>query len=145
MKMLLRVAAVVAIMVLGIPAAIQAQTPSPQLQSKLTPQLTLTWLKSLTISPASVRAGNDATGTVTLLRPAIEEMRIGITITGGTQIEGGFWGLGGILVDGDVIVPAGSDRGTFWIKTSPTGGARTITIVARYAKETKSVSFAATK
>ena len=140
MKMLLRVMAVLAVVGLGIPAAIQAQTPQPKLQ----PQLTLTWLKSMTISPASVRAGGDATGTVTLLRPAIEEMRIGISITGGTQTEGGFWGLGNILVDGDVIVPAGSDRGTFWIKSSTTGGARTITIVARYAKESKSASFTTT-
>jgi hypothetical protein len=72
-------------------------------------------------------------------------MVIGIAIQGGNQIEGGFWGLGSILVDGDVIVPAGSDRGTFWIKTSRTGGAQTITIVARYAKESKSVSFATRK
>ena len=72
-------------------------------------------------------------------------MTIGVRIQGGTQIEGGFWGHGGILVDGDVIVPAGSDRGTFWIKTSRTGGAQTITIIAGYAKESKSASFATTK
>lgn len=141
MKIALRVMAVIAILGVGIPAATQAQTPQP----KLTPQLTLTWLKSMTISPASVTAGGEATGTVTLLRPAVEDMVISISIQGGEQIEGGFWGLGAILVDGDVIVPAGSNRGTFWIKTSRTGAAQTITIVARYAKEIKSASFTATR
>lgn len=141
MKMLLRVMAVLAVVGLGIPAVIQAQTPQP----KLTPQLTLTWLKSMTVNPPSVSAGGDATGTVVLLRPAIEDMNIGVSIQGGTPIEGGFWGLGGILVDGGVTVPAGSDRGTFWIKTSRTGGLRTITIVARYGKESKSASFTTTK
>lgn len=141
MKVIPGVIAVIAALSLGTAAPVESQTPQP----KLTPQLTLTWLKSMTISPSSVRSGGEATGTVTLLRPAIEEMRIGISITGGTQMEGGFWGLGNILVDGDVIVPAGSDRGTFWIKSSTTGGARTITIVARYAKESKSASFTTTK
>lgn len=141
MKIALRVMAVIAILGVGIPAATQAQTPQP----KLTPQLTLTWLKSMTISPASVTAGGEATGTVILLRPAVADMNIGISIQGGEQIEGGFWGLGAILVDGDVIVPAGSNRGTFWIKTSRTGAAQTITIVARYAKEIKSASFTATR
>lgn len=141
MKVLLRVLAVIAVSGLGIPAAIQAQTPQP----KLTPQLTLTWLKSVTISPSSVSAGGDATGTVILLRPAIEDMNISVSIQGGAPIEGGFWGLGGILVGGGATVPAGSDRGTFWIKTSRTGGVQTITIVARYGKESKSASFATRK
>ena len=137
MKMLPRVIAVLAVLSLGNAAPVESQTP----QLKPAPNLTLTWLKSMTISPTSVGVGGDATGTVVLLRPAIEDMTIGVRIQGGTQIEGGFWGLGGILVDGDVIVPAGSDRGTFWIKTSRSGGAQTITIIAGYARESRSATF----
>jgi hypothetical protein len=141
MKKLLTVTAAIAVLGLGFPATMQAQTPLP----KLPPQPKLRWLGSVTISPASVRAGNDATGKVTLLRPAIEDMTIAISIPGGTPIDGGFWVLGGILVGGNATIPAGSDRGTFWIKSSATAGARTITIVASYATETKSASFATTR
>jgi len=127
--------ALVAALVVGIPAAIQAQTP--QLK---TPTLTLQWLQSVSIKPASVTAGSQATGTVILLRPAIADMTVAISIDGGTMIEGGLWNLDGNLVTARANIAAGSDRGTFQFFASQQSPARTYTIVARYAKEMKSTT-----
>ena len=63
MKMRLRtIAAVAALLGMSLAATAQAQTPLP----KTGPQLTLTWLGSLTLSPTTVVQGSDVTGTVVI-------------------------------------------------------------------------------
>lgn len=138
MKTALRMTAWVAVMALCIPAGLQAQAPQP----KLSPQLTLSWLHSVSISPSTVTRGGQATGTVTLLRPAVADMVVAISIAGGTEIEGGLWMLDGNLVSNRANIAAGSDRGTFHFYSSAQSPAKSYTIVARYAKESKSTAVA---
>jgi hypothetical protein len=92
--------AIVAVLCLGAGAAIQAQTPQPQPQPKLQakPSLTLKWLRSLTPDPATVTPGQDSTGTVTLLRPAIQEMKFSVFLNGAQPIEGGVQLLNNVLM-----------------------------------------------
>lgn len=141
MKTLMKVAALAAIMGFGVAAAIQAQTP----QMKPKPSLTLSWLHSVSVSPATVAPGGQATGTVILLRPAVADMVVAVSLAGGTEIEGGLWMLEGNLVSNRASIAAGSDRGTFHFYSSAQSPAKTYTIVARYAKESKSTTVTVTR
>jgi hypothetical protein len=121
-----------------------AQTPLPKTQ----PNLTLKWLSKLTVSPASVTAGTSITGTVVLLRPAIENLVVGLSLSSSRPIEGNILAADGAVSPGSVTVPKGSDRATFTIGTSnPSGwtGSKTFTLGAAYGSERLSTSFTVTK
>lgn len=145
MKMRLRtIAAVAALLGMSLAATAQAQTPLP----KTGPQLTLTWLGSLTLSPTTVVQGSDVTGTVVLLRPAISNLTVGLGLSGANYIEGNILAADGAVMPSQVTVPAGSDRATFKIATTKpksTTGSKTFTVTASYGAERKSASFTTTQ
>jgi hypothetical protein len=141
MKVNSRMIAIVAVLLgMSLPAVTLAQTPLP----KIPPKLTLLWLRSLTLSPTTVSAGVDVTGTITLERPAISDLSVGLQLSGATPIEGNIWVADGAIVQGNVTVPAGSDRATFKITTArpkSTTGSKTFTVTGAYAAERVSASF----
>ena len=145
MRMHLRMIAVVAaLFVIALGPVAQAQTPLP----KTGPQLTLTWLGSLTLSPTTVVQGSEITGTVILLRPAISNLTVGLGLSGATAVEGNIWVADGAIMPSQVTIPAGSDRASFKISTSKpqsTTGSKTFTVTAAYGAERKSASFTTTQ
>lgn len=122
----------------------QAQTPLP----RTNPKLTLPWLGSLTLNPATVLQGTDVTGTVVLLRPAISNLTVGLGLSGASLIEGGLLMADGAAMAYQVTVPTGSDRATFTISTFKprnTTGTKTFTVTATYGAERKTASFTTTQ
>jgi hypothetical protein len=138
------IAAVAALLGMGLAATAQAQTPLP----KTKPPLTLTWLGSLTLSPTTVVQGSDVTGTVILLRPAISNLTVGLGLSGANYIEGNILAADGAVMSSQVTVPAGADRATFKISTArpqSTTGSKTYTVTASYGAERKTASFTTTQ
>lgn len=136
-----RTAALAALLAVGLSTATQAQTPKLQ----PAPSLQLKWLHSLTISPTTVPGGTSATGTVTLLRPAVSRMEILMRLVGGGDTDGGVSWLEGNWVEMAAYIPAGSDRATFVIGTSAESAPRTLTIEVRYAQEVRTATLSTTR
>ncbi len=132
-----------AIALLGVTLsiAVPAQTPLP----KSAPNLTIRWLSSMAVSPASATAGTKFTGTVKLARRAASDLRVDLSLTGGTAIEGVGFALDGVIVPQFVTVPAGRDQATFTITTSGTAGtwigSKMFTAKASYSSERLSAGF----
>jgi hypothetical protein len=123
-----------------LPAA-QAQTPVP----KVPPDLPIGRLKTVTISPASVVAGANLTGTVKLTRPAVGNLKVALALDGAALlVEGGVWNLKGVEVPLGLQVPDGRDQATFAIKTVRTDswvGPNIFTITAKHGAESLSAKF----
>ena len=138
------ISSVAAIIGIGLALVAQGQTPLP----KTTPQLTMRWLNSLTVSPTTVPAGTELTGTIILLRPAVSSLTVGLALSGATPVEGNIWVADGAIMQSSVTVPARSDRATFTITTSKptsTTGSKTFTVTGSYAAERVSASFTTTQ
>jgi len=141
MHTLFRTATVAALLGFGLSTATLAQTPKLQVQ----PNLTLKWLNSLTISPATVPGGTSATGTVTLLRPAVAAMLLDLKLVNAIHTDSGVWLQDGNYVQMVLSIPAGSDRGTFSVFTTAESAPRTLTVEVRYGKEMRSASVSTTR
>ena len=127
----------------GLPAISPAQTPVPNIPQKIT----MPWLASLKLSPTTVVAGVDVTGTITLLRPALSNLTVGLGLSGANPIEGGILAADGAIMQSSVTVPVGSDHATFKITTAkPTGtaGSKTFTVTGSYAAERVTATFTIT-
>lgn len=138
------IAAVAALLGMSLAVTAEAQTPLP----RTSPQLTLPWLGSLTLSRTTVTQGTDVTGTVVLLRPAVSNLTVGLGLSGATPIEGNILVADGAIMSSQVTVPAGSDRATFTITTFKplnTTGSKTYTVTAAYGTERKAASFTTTQ
>jgi hypothetical protein len=117
-----------------------AQTPIP----KTPPQLTIKWLASLTLSPTSVGPGAHVTGTVVLLRPAVSDLEIGLSLSESNPVEGNILAADGAVMPSLVTVRAGSDRATFTISTTAPRNAtraKIFAVGAAYGTERLSSSF----
>lgn len=125
----------------GLTAPVHAQIqPLPTVQ----PKPTLLWLASLSLSPTSVTQGNTVTGTVTLLRAALSDMTISLSLSGATAVEGNIFAADGAVMPGTLKIPAGSSKATFVISTSKptsTTGSKTYTVNAMYGNEKLTSSF----
>lgn len=124
----------------------QAQTPVPS----TVPKLTLQWLAGLSLSKSDVPLGANVVGTVTLLRPALSNLRVTLSMVGAAPILSGSGSLSAVgfriapnaQSSFDITIPAGHDRATFGIDTS--GALANIPIQgygieARYGSEFRSV------
>jgi hypothetical protein len=133
MNSLFRAAALAALLTVGLSTATQAQTP----KMPTAPSISLQWLKSLTINPDTVTNVGSATGTVTLLRPAIKDMAIELSIVGG-YLDEAFSTLNGVIIFNRVFVRAGTDRIDFAFMGST--GLGTLTVAARYGQESRTAT-----
>jgi hypothetical protein len=109
-----------------------------------TPNLTIRWLAGISVSPTSVTSGRDITGTVTLLRNAVSNTTVGLSLSGATPIEGNIWNSSGVLMPAQVTILAGRSTGTFTIKTPTTAtwkGSKSFTVGASLGSERVSTSF----
>jgi len=140
---------VVVLLASGLPAISQGQTIDlTKTPVDTRPKVTLLWLGSLTVAPTTVAAGSSVTGTVTLLRPAVSNLTVAISIDGATAIEGNIYIADGAISPGSVTVPAGSDKATFTITTSKpksTAGSKTFKVNGAYGTERVSASFTTTQ
>jgi hypothetical protein len=121
-------------------AVAAAQTLVP----KAPPNLTILWLKSLSFNPASANVGGTITGTVTLMRPAVGSLQVGLNLSGAQPVEGGLWALDGVVMPNKVTVQAGSDKGTFTIASSSSvtwTGTKSFTVAATNGSERLSGTF----
>jgi hypothetical protein len=144
----IRLAIAVLAATLAAPAAI-AQAPPPKappVKAEPPPQLALRWLAGIGVAPARVTAGSKGVVTVTLLRPAFNDLTVGLSVSPGHPEESGLW----IAADAVFIVPAslrvpkGQDRASFEISTRASGlwsGTRTFTLGASYGGERVSTTF----
>lgn len=108
------------------------------------PTLTLTWLGALTLSPQTVTAGQSITGTVTLLRKAIENLNISLRVDGAEFNEMGVQVIDNVVAPVRVVVSTGTDRATFEVHTSGSTkftGNKTYRITASSGKESLSQTF----
>lgn len=120
----------------------QAQTPT-----NTAPNLTIRWLSGISVNPTSVTSGRDITGTVTLLRNAISNTTVSLTLSGATPIEGNIWISSGVIMPSQITIPAGRSSGTFTIKTPTTPtwkGSKSFTVGAALGSERVSKSFTVT-
>jgi hypothetical protein len=128
---------------IGLPGPAAAQTPLPNFP----PKIELKWLGTLTLSPAShyvsPSAGGQVTGTLTLLRPAINATTVTLSMVGATVAEGPFQLADGVALPYSVSIPAGQSRGTFTILTSKGTwwGTKQFTVNAALGSERVSASF----
>lgn len=135
---MLRITAV--LLVACLPAVTTAQTPVPNTP----PKITLKWLASIAFSPTMAPAGQEFVGTVTLLRPAISNLVVGLNLQGATPVEGNIYVADGAIMSSQVTVPAGSSKATFKVTTSPpasTTGPKSFTVIAAYGPERVSAGF----
>lgn len=124
----------------GLPAATRAQTPLP----KAPPDLTIKWLDTLAVSPASATAGTRFTGTVKLARRAVGDLRVSLGLDGAKAVEGAGFVLDGVIVPQFLVVPNGRDQAAFTITSSGSAtwtGSRAFTVRAYYASEKLSAGF----
>jgi hypothetical protein len=121
-----------------------AMLQAPQIKPTPRPELKIRWLSSVTLNKTTTVGGSvdgDITATVVLLRSAISNLTVNLSLEGALLDEAG------ILVataPTSVTIPAGSDRATFRIRTfsSPnTLAALTATVRARYGDERVSANF----
>jgi hypothetical protein len=139
MNTLIRAAALAAFMTVGLSAA--AQAPAPKIQTP--PNVALKWLDSLTISPATVSNARHAKGTVTLQRPAIQDMAINLCFIGGAPDEA-FCYWKGVLILNRVVIRAGTDRVDFEFWSHESAGTGTVTVEARYQNESRTATLTIT-
>lgn len=138
-----RITRIAVLLIACLPAVTAAQTPVPNTP----PKITMKWLASLAFSPTTAPAGQEFVGTVTLLRPAISNLVVGLNLQGATPVEGGIYVADGAIMSSQVTVPARSSSATFKITTSPpasTTGPKPFTVVAAYGAERLSASFTIT-
>jgi hypothetical protein len=124
-------------------SAAAAQTPA----LNTAPKITLQWLRGVSVAPVSITAGATAKGTVTLLRPAANNMKINLQLSGASPQEA----LSNLQMSGGVVtmptsvtITSGSDRASFDIGTSASGtwaGTKSFSVYATYGSENVSTSF----
>ncbi len=108
------------------------------------PKVQMNWLASLNVNPASVVVGADVIGTVTLLRPAIENMQLSLTLSGAEPNEMGVQVAPNAMAPMRVTVPTGASNATFKITTGAKQGVtlpKSYTISVGYGTESKTASF----
>jgi hypothetical protein len=135
MKSSYRVGLALALLVFGAPSGILAQTP----KLEAAPDLTLKWLKSLTISPATVSDPTVATATITLLRPAIRNMTIMVELVGGPQDET-FSYMNGVSVLRQQVIGQGQSQRTFRFSGNEPITLGPITVRVSYGQETQTAT-----
>jgi hypothetical protein len=121
--------------------AATAVSPVP---SNNIPKLQLNWLASLSLNPTSVVVGGDVIGTVTLLRPAIENMKLSFVVPGAEPNEMGIQVAPNAVAPMALTVPAGASSATFKITTGAKQGVtlpQSYTITVSYGTESKTASF----
>lgn len=126
-----------------------AQTPVPQppaIKPAAPPTMQLPWLQGVTVTPAAVGAGNKATATVTLLRTALNDVKIALQVQPGRLDESGVTvsNDGVVVLPAALTIPKGKDRASVSIDTVASGkwsGTRSYTLEARYGSEVARVSF----
>ena len=89
----LLISIIVVLLGMSLVTVTQAQTPI----QKAPQDLTLMWLYSLAVSPASRAAGTRFTGTVKLMRAAIADTKVDLGLAGSKAVEGA-----GFLLDGSL-------------------------------------------
>lgn len=108
------------------------------------PKVTLKWLSALSLSPQTAKAGQTITGTVVLLRNAIENLTVSLHINGAQVNEIGVQVINNVMAPIRVVIPAGSDRSTFQIQTTANikyTGNKTYQITASLGTESLSQTF----
>jgi hypothetical protein len=126
-----------------LPGTAAAQAPLPN----TAPRIDLKWLASLKLSPAShyvsPSTGGQVTGTLTLLRPAVKDTTVALSMPGATVAEGPFQLADGAAIPYSVSIPARKSQGTFTIITSKGtwSGSRQFTVNATLGSERVSASF----
>jgi hypothetical protein len=108
------------------------------------PKVQLNWLASLSLNPTSVVVGGDVIGTVTLLRPAIENMKLSLVVPGAEPNEMGVQVAPNAVAPMALTVPVGASSATFKITTGAKQGVslpKSYTITASYGTESKTASF----
>lgn len=113
------------------------------LEFKSRPPLTLQWLANVKLSASAVKAGTEITGTVTLLRAAIGEMKVGLMLTPASPVDGPQWAGESAIVVGQLRFAPGRTQRSFTITTFPpkSGASITYTISAAYGAERVSATF----
>ena len=122
----------------------QAATAVSPVPTTNIPKLQLSWLASLSASPASVTVGGDVIGTLTLMRPAIENLKVTLVLEGGAADDMGVQVASAAMMPMNLVVPTGASSASFKITTFAKSGVtlpKTYTITARYGNESKSGSF----
>ncbi len=119
-----------------------AATVDPKLPKQLMPDLK--WLGSLTLSPQTVSAGRAITGTVVLLRNAIEDLTVSLSVDGATYNEAGVQIIDNVVAPTRVLVHTGTDHATFQITTganSNLSGTKSYRITAHNGTESATATF----
>ncbi len=117
---------------------------SARLPTQQVPKLSLKWLGSLTLSPQTAKAGQSITGTVVLLRKAIENLHVSLRVDGATLNEIGVQVIDNVVVPAEVVIPTDNDRSTFQIGTTANtrfSGNKTYQITASNGSESVSQTF----
>ena len=121
-----------------------AGVPQSQIKPIPRPVLKLRWLFGITLDKTTTIGGSvngDITGTIVLLRSAINNLTVTLT-TEGCLVDGA--GNPVATLPPTVTIPAGSDRVTFRIRTfyrPNINSSITCTVRARYGEETETAGF----
>lgn len=126
-----------------------AQTPAPQppgIKPTAPPSLQLPWLQGVTVTPTAVGAGNKATATVTLLRTAVNDVKIALQVQPGRLDESGVAvsNDGVVVMPASLTIPKGRERASVSLDTVASGkwsGTRSYTLEARYGSEVARATF----
>jgi hypothetical protein len=119
-------------------------TPQP-LPTQQVPKLSLKWLTAMTLSPTTAAAGQNITGTVVLMRNAVEKIDIGLRVDGAQFNEVGVQVIDNVIAPVRVSISPGNDKATFQIDTSKNTrftGTKSYRITASYGSESVSQTFA---